>query len=968
MMRTSNKILYPTITICVGCALYVGTRKLCKNNRTLYFTVSQILEFLQTKPAIESKRVRKSFQDQAMPSAELVDGHSHAEAARDRNIGSMFCKKLAHKLHRPAYSYQMSKSDQDFKVAGYRDWRWSKDIPIAPRCQPVKGMAYMVDVDYYVDMNRVLAGKDHPLLVYTTQPSKVANSKGDTTHYFTKDNKLVSHVSGGAKYEHPLWNYNRDSVMAVRKFCGIPICVTHCLVDQRHVNSEKKLVMFTPVGTWTGLSCLLALWWINGEELTHLKPVTNGWSTLYSQSPEGLMVSIGRAGTYGEATVSADTLEQMFAADRLSKQSANVGSVASWAESNRKVGVIIADFIRENKEIKAPYVASISAGVIGYSADLTCDDNDKSTITPFMPAVVAGGCFAPAQDNKTTSWGVESRVTNLKQIRSLTINEEQRRRAVFFVKKVVNTGKLSPVDFEAVWDNQTRTTQRAILEEASNIGEVTDDTIASFMKREAYAKVGTPRVISTLPGLTKLEYSRYTLAASKHIKEFSWYAFRKPMEIANRVADIVNGAVLVAETDFSRMDGHVTEEVRGLIEEPIMIGLFGNDSEMLSLMREQYGKDGRLGGCKYETGFARASGSPETSLFNTILTAFISFSAMCELGMGYCKAWKSLGVYGGDDGLVAVPSEYSAKQADIAYRTCAESWGQVLKLDFKTRGEPVQFLARFYGNAWTGGLDSMSDVRRQLVKFHTTISLVSEMTPEQKAQDKACAILLTDKNTPILGEFARKIASQGVKRATIKDEQVFRLVSYWAKFDIEDQFPNEYGSWMDDVIFKQMPDFDHDIFQHWLKKGNPMTPPQCLDLTPETYKPEVTCIINDDIYEGTGIKPSNAKQASPEGKQDVEQTKHQKEGPRTLTQSTKTVKQPKKVVKTKTSGKVNNQLEETKVSKDAKEVLIQPSTSSKTLGPNRQAKRDYWKNKKAANKAAKRIKSNDRNVVGSTDK
>jgi len=959
-MKTSNKILYPAVGICVGCTLYVGIREVCKRDRTLYYAVSRLLELLQTKPSLESRMVRKLFQSEAMPSANLVDGHSHAEAARDRNIGSMFCRKLAHKLHRPAYSYQMSKSDQDHKVAGYRDWRWSKDIPVSPRYQPEQGMAYMVDVDYYVEMGRVLAGKSDPVLIYTTQPSKVANSKGDTVHYFSKDNKLITHVSGGAKYEHPIWDYNRDSVMAVKRIFGIPICVTHCLVDQRHVNSEKKLVMFTPVGTWTGLSCWFALWWIRGEELTHLKPVENGWSTLYSQSSKGLVVSIGRAGTYGEATVPAETLEQMFAADRLSKQNANVGSVASWAESDRKVGVIIADFIRENKSIKAPYVANVSDGVIGYSADLTCDDNDKSTIAPFMPAVVAGGCFAPAQDTKTTSWGVESRVTNLKQIRSLTISRIQRRRALDFVKRVVNTGKLSPVDFEAVWENQTRTTQRAILEEASNTGEVTDDTISSFMKREAYAKVGTPRVISTLPGLTKLEYSRYTLAASKHIKEFSWYAFRKPMEIAERVAEIVNGAVLVAETDFSRMDGHVTQEVREMIEEPIMIGLFGEDPEMIRLMREQYNKDGQLGSRKYETGFARASGSPETSLFNTILTAFISFSAMCEMGMDYDEAWKSLGVYGGDDGLVTIPPRFTAEQADISYRNCAVAWGQVLKLDFKKTGEPVQFLARFYGNAWTGGLDSMSDVKRQLVKFHTTISLVNEMTPEQKAMDKACAILLTDKNTPILGDFARKVASLGVKRATIKDEQAFRYVSYWAKFDIEDQFPNEYGIWMEDVIYKQMPDFDHETFNNWVKTGNPMAPPQCLDLTPETYKPEVTCIINDDIHQGTGIKPSNAKQASPEGKQDGNQTDHKERSTH--------FKQSEKLVNNKPCGKVNNQSKkfstkkttknddnESRSSKSSSATQSRRKPASKESATRRKTERQYPK--KQARSSAKEVRA-----------
>jgi len=943
MMKASNKLVIPTVGILVGGVLYVGIRKVCQSERSLFYLVSRMLERLQDTPLLKSRPVRKTFRVEAVPSAELVDGHSHAISARDRNMANKFCRTFAYKLNRKCFSYQMSNSDQHAKVSGYRDWRWTKDLSTSPCNNPETGIAYMVDVDYYVDMNRFLAGRNEPVVVFTTQPSKVASTGGDTVHFFNNDNELVTRVSGGAKFQHKLWDYNRDSLVAVKRLFGIPYCVTHFLVDLRHVSSEKKLVLFTPVGTWRGLSSWFAQWWLQGEELKRLQPVTNGWAALYSLSSKGLSVSLGRAGTYGEASVPADVLENMLAADRLSKQHANVGSVASWAESDRTKGVIIADYIRENKTIKAPYVADVSEGTISYSADLTCDDNDKSTIESFMPAIVGGGCFAPSQDKKTTSWGVESRVTNLKQVRSLPINRQNRKRAQEFVRRVVCNTTLCPVDFEAVRDNQTRTTQRAILDEASNTGSVVDDTINSFMKREAYAKVGTPRVISTLPGLTKLEYSQYTLAASAHIKKFSWYAFKKPRDIAARVAEIVNGQSLVAETDFSRMDGHVTEEVRTLIEEPIMLGLFGNDDYMLFQMREQYGKNGQLGGKKYETGFARASGSPETSLFNTILTAFISFSAMCDLGLDYEQAWKSLGVYGGDDGLVAIPRAFSADQADAAYRKSATAWGQVLKLDFKKTGEPVQFLARFYGTAWSGGQDSMSDVKRQLVKFHTTISMDINMSPEQKAVDKAIAILLTDKNTPILGEFARKISTLDVK-SRVTHDQAFRIVSHWATFDREDQFPNEYDIWMDDVVSGQMPDFNLELFKSWIATGDPMKPPQCLDLTPEFHQPEITCIINDDIVPGKGIQPSKTFQASPEPKQDVKQNGQ-------VNRSTHKRTSGKTVNKNNSPVKVNNQSKKLSNKNDDNKAGSETSTSTKAgrASTRRQRQRIRKTEGKAAN-------------------
>jgi len=933
-------MVFLVILMMTGWVLTVSVRLICQSERVMRMTVTRVLDRLRYKPSLDVRRVRKTFQDEALPSVRVIEQHSHGESAAARSSGRVFSTKIAEKLGVPAYSYQMSSSDQYHKVSGYRDWRWSKDIPVEPRNDPETGLSYMIDVDYYMEMGDYLAGRSEPSIVYTTQPSVVAKSTGDSVHYFDNENNLITHVSGGAVYMHQIWDYTCDSFIAVKRLFGIPVSVTHYLVDHRQVTSERKMVLFTPTGTWTGFSSWFAMWWIRGTELSPLKPVTNGWATLYKQTKQGLFVSVGRAGTYGEATVPVATLERMFASDRLSKQSANVGSIASWAESDRNVGVILADYIRENKGIKAPYVANIEEGVINYTADLKQDGESKDTIAPFMPAIVAGGCFAPGQDKATTTWGVESRVTNLKQVRSLELSNQQKKLARVFVSKVVGNAKLSVVEYDDVYDNQQRRQQRAILEEASNVGEVVDDTIKSFMKREAYAKVGTPRVISTLPGLTKLEYSRYTLAASKHIKKFNWYAFRKPTEIAERVSEIVSAASMVAETDFSRMDGHVTQEVRELIEEPIMIGLFGEDKEMLKWMREQYNKPGALNGKNYETGFARASGSPETSLFNTILTAFISFCAMCELGMSFDKAWEALGVYGGDDGLVAIPDRFTAEQADKAYQRAARNWGQVLKLDFKKRGEPVQFLARFYGTAWSGGRDSMSDVKRQLVKFHTTIAL-NGMTATQKMADKARALLLTDKNTPILGSLAKKCSVEDVQQSN--NPEAWRVTNHWSKFEEQDQFPNEYGTWMDDIIHTQMPDFDHEVFNNWILQGKPESPPQCLDLTPEFYKPEVTCIINDDIHVGTGIKPSNAIQASPAVKQ---------------VNKTDSKKRPTHKFKSETSSNKSNQSTKHGAKKAHHQASSIESCSSKASSRN---------SKRPRSRKGSRSKIGDRIVTGRTN-
>ena len=174
-----------------------------------------------------------------------------------------------------------------------------------------------------------------------------------------------------------------------------------------------------------------------------------------------------------------------------------------------------------------------------------------------------------------------------------------------------------------------------------------------------------PRAISQIEGPVKLAYSQFIYALSDALKGFEWYAFGKtPRKIAERIAQLCFRAESHADnTDYSRQDGRVNEVVR-LFERMLMLALFHPSFhvEMLKLMRSQTGLRARTTfGVKYDTGYARASGSPETSAFNTILNAFIAYLAfrMTRVDGRYLKpeeAWARLGIYGGDDSLTTALS------------------------------------------------------------------------------------------------------------------------------------------------------------------------------------------------------------------------------------------------------------------------------------------------------------------------
>jgi len=246
-----------------------------------------------------------------------------------------------------------------------------------------------------------------------------------------------------------------------------------------------------------------------------------------------------------------------------------------------------------------------------------------------------------------------------------------------------------------------------------------------------------------------------------------------------------------------------------------------------------------LGSKSYDTGFARASGSPETSLFNTLLTANISYLTHRKLGENPEQAWKALGVYGGDDGLDRKPDGVTGEDFAKAYQKSAISWGQKLTLETKLFPEPVSFLARYYGGAWMGDNNSCCDILRQISKIHTCVKLDKDITPEQKAVEKASAILLTDANTPIIGTIAAKIIGEHGTSKSLAKSTLRATRTWWSDFDSSDQYPNEGAQWMEDLAIKQMPDFNWDIFEKWAKSGVAMRMPVCLVVEPGKMERDV---------------------------------------------------------------------------------------------------------------------------------
>nr|UQB76073.1 RNA-dependent RNA polymerase [Flumine noda-like virus 38] len=264
-------------------------------------------------------------------------------------------------------------------------------------------------------------------------------------------------------------------------------------------------------------------------------------------------------------------------------------------------------------------------------------------------------------------------------------------------------------------------------------------------------------------------------------------------------------------------------------------------------------------GTWYETEYSRASGSPETALFNSLVNAFVAYlclrmTTVNGLFIQPEEAYLRLGIYGGDDGLTAdvVPS---------VYRKAASLIGQDLTVEMVKRGDlGIKFLARIYSpDVWFGDNNSCCDIPRQLSKLHVTVSLPSNVTPTMKLLEKIRAYSLSDENTPVIGEYCRAVLR--VHGAEIlADVKTEKMRSWLARYDKTSQYINNPSEWMVGYLDTTMPEFDYKKFQTWVAGANSfeklLAPPMFQAQT--VAKSTVPVVIDGDVVPyGTalGTKP-----------------------------------------------------------------------------------------------------------------
>lgn len=806
--------------------------------------------------------LRAAFSDCRLPDVHLVPGHSHGYAAGARSSVCQFSRDLAHKLGLEPFSVQLSNQDVRKGVKGVRNAYWIKDTGMSSVNDdiPRRPLFVYIDVEHHMpEFESTLADNFAAHLISTTCPTAAAGTIDNASFTFDKNGRIDVRLSGGGGYLHPLWDWNRDCFLARSYYMGLPLWTSVYKTEKRHVTAHKAIVICTPVVRWFGITGVVAAWVLDHTRLTRFNPVQGGFTRFDVREEMTHKVTVGAVGQFSCATVLVADFEAVGRGYQNSSMKPDVSLCTSWLPNKDRVtaGILFQYFSATANWAERPMTSAIPVSTAhltnAYTANTTNygDTPEKPSMVEFMKPLDRSG-MTPTNHVINAQWAVKERVVAL-QDRAATIHLPTDNIVNMLrdcVTSVVDGRALVPLELERVYQNQTRPTQQVILQRAGASG--TDPTVltsimSSFLKKESYREVKDPRVITTIPGALKVLYATFMMAMSSHLKTFPWYCFKKPREIVGQMTAAASGASFAIEFDVSRMDGNTSFVVRKYIDLPIMLALFPQHAGLLlSLFEKMVNTVGVItGGTRYNTRWSQLSGSPDTSNVNTVRSYAFSYLAFRLYGMTHEQALNNttMCLFAGDDALTFFGSWVDRQLMVTSYQKASKILGYPIKIKVVDVGNTVTFLGRYY-KPWDGNMNSCCDIPRQVSKLHLTVQS-SDLNPVKKAVEKAMSFILTDGNTPIIGEWSKAVLDKYKQQAPDASADAAR---WWSQFASEDQYPNEPQDWYNEVVQVEYPQFQMDVFQAAIAI-DPLSMPVCA-LTLVSDQPTYDVVTSQGIIAG----------------------------------------------------------------------------------------------------------------------
>lgn len=771
--------------------------------------VSKVIDYGRVPPKLNSHYLRSEFRDCPLPYINLVnDGHSHPASAAWRSSTLTLARSFCTKIGMEVYSYQASTADVRDGVPYVRNHYWMKDVCVPHKVDIVSKnhVIVLTDVDYYVDMPQLLLDYDNPVLLYTFAPSSVADVEGEFSFRFDSNNEVCYNVCGGACHKHRVWDYGKD-VITVSSWSK----TKSYIVERRKANKHHEYVLFVPLGTWNYCFSWAARV-LNSDVLSYVKVNFDGFNILDVKTGIGITRSLAKVGDYNCANLSITTFNALASVSKTTKIALGNATVQSWIDNDRAAAAVLVEYFKTVTTPTPAFVYPAVEGVRNYQIIQKVTEVDESggMMYGFMSPIYPN-TFVPTKSKTNEVAAIAGRIIQPsleanklagREMTKLLLTEMETFTALLIPVK----NKGLPVDVADVYERQHRPIQRNLLNQSDSNLPLRE--CRTFLKAEPYQKVSDPRIITTYNTVDKREYSRYTYALADFLKENDWYSFSKtPIEIATNVSRVCQDSKFgVCCADASRMDGHVHSHVR-VLERMILMRYFNEEfsPKIIDLHSAQYNCRARtFQGVKYDIDSQRGSGSPETALFNTILSKFIDYLARRLEGSLPSEAYNKFGQFAGDD---SVTSEYSdVGMGGSSLVKAGAMVGQVIEtVEFLKGCEGVNYLSRYYTDTvWNGDLTSICDLPRALGKLHVTHGV--RVSPLIKLQQKLSGLARTDRNTPVIREILDAAVRVGINLHVF--EAPNSLAGWWAWYDLDVNWPNAFSGDALHVVTSYLPGAD----------------------------------------------------------------------------------------------------------------------------------------------------------------
>ncbi|UTU02161.1 RNA-dependent RNA polymerase [rice-associated noda-like virus 1] len=732
--------------------------------------VSMLIEKATTRnPDLRKDLLRTTSQIRAFP---MVSAgiHSHPNSAMWRSAMAAHMNKIAEEAGYIPYNVSKSANDN----VGTRYFYFMKDL--AQKYEdpelPHNAAIIMTDVDYYADMNAWLL-TEKPILIYTLYPTTAAHRNDEYSFYIDPaTNSVVYNVSGGAKYQHHLWDYKGDTIGTFDRKCDL---ITYSIEQRKIAGDENhRFILLCPVAKVHhpyGFLVGTGAWGLQRRDLT------SGY--LYDDITDQLSILVSEQHSVEITGTLYESIKQ-----RLLNKTASplVSDIERLLRDNKVTEhALIAPLLYNHMglELHRNVVHTTTLTTNYHPVELgalATEDGKPGGEAGHTTLVNPGACFPTVSEASDISTVIH-RV--LKPCNTITPPRIYNNYADEF-RKILLMGKErmgAPWSYPQVIAEQNGPLQRVRIDQIRHTVMLNSpNRNSAFVKNEAYPTINAPRNITTMSGEVTLSLSSFTYPFKHEILKNHKTKFyspgMSPIEITERLAELTTTDGVIA-TDYTKFDGSISQWLQLFVKnnytawlDQRYVGEFEHWFNQVFVQRAR-----TKHGVQYNPHWSTRSGSPLTTDGNTQINAFVVYCALRKLKYEPKESFSKLGLYCGDDGYTRY---YPG--LDLMMTTVAKELGLTLDIEVNFHG-PYSFCGRRFIDP-SRIPDSYQDIKRTLPKLHLVRN--GTMSIAQRLTNKAVGYQTTDDKTPIIGNWARKVlALTGLQPRNLSHEEAYKMNQPW---------------------------------------------------------------------------------------------------------------------------------------------------------------------------------------------